>query len=129
MRINLAKSRHLKLNRIFLDINSALFANEYDVKVRDAKNYIKSGKQGLEAFSDYLNSLGYKATTFILKPNKDVLRPFYSTGEDEHYDEDGNEIDPHDGEELLADKIETPSFGIFLDDNDEKLIEFKLKYM
>ena len=121
MRINLVKKRHTPLHRSFIDTNITGFAKEFDIKFEDAKTYIMAGEQGLDAFTNYLSSIGYDCKSYVLKPNKDILRPFYSIISNE-YDDDEEDLDT-----IEADKFETPSFGIIIKDDDEKLTEFKLK--
>lgn len=108
MRINLAKKQNVLAEK-FIKLSVADFASEFEFPNQSsARDYISTGKQGLEAFVQFLVSKGYGAKMYHLLPNKDLF------------------TDVGDNWQQVARK--SPSFGFYIDDTDPKLVEFKLKH-
>ncbi len=84
------------------------FADEFDLSnISSATAYVTTGKQGLSAFVAFLNDRGFKASSYYLEPNKDLLLDV--------------------GEDWAKVTRCSPSYGIIIPDDDPKLVEFKLK--
>ena len=107
MRINLAR-KHKDLRAVFFNEHIRRFAEEFDFSsMNNAAAYVTSGKQGLRAFVDFINDLGYKAQMYYLEPNKDL---FTNVGDD-----------------WTQISRTSFSFGLVIADDDPKLVEFKLR--
>ena len=108
MRLNLARSQK-GLAGTFIDVNVKAFASEYDFpNYKLTLEYVRSGRQGLKAFVEFLVVRGYTAEMYCLDPNKDLFLDV--------------------GDQWQAMSRTSPSFGFSIPDNDPKLVEFKLKH-
>jgi len=107
MRVNLARAAS-GMQAKFLKEYIRTFAFEYEFSsLQAAISYVRTGRQGLTAFVDYLNLCGFKAKLYALPPNKDL---FFDVGE-----------------EWVKTSRSSPSFGFCILDTDPLLVEFKLK--
>jgi len=107
MRVNLARPSR-GISGDFFDSTVRSFSEEYDfVSIKAAINYVKNGRQGLQAFVYYLINQGYKAEIYSLDPNKDLFRDV--------------------GDEWQLISRSSPSYGFVIADDDPQLVEFKLK--
>jgi hypothetical protein len=108
MRLNLARSQK-GLAGTFIETNVKLFAVEYDFPTyKQSLEYVRSGRQGLKAFVEFLVMQGYAAEMYCLDPNKDLFLDV--------------------GDQWQAMSRTSPSFGFSIPENDSKLVEFKLKH-
>ena len=108
MRVNLAKKQSVLVEK-FINHTLTDFVSEYDFPSKvAAKEYVTTGKQGLDAYVQFLKGRGYDAEMYYLLPNKDL---FTDVGE---------------GWQQIARK--SPSYGFTIRESDPKLVEFKLKH-
>jgi len=107
MRVNLARSNK-NLQGLFFEQTMREFADEFGfASYRLAAQYVRTGKQGLQAYVDYLVSIGYAATLYFLPPNKELFQDV--------------------GEEWMQVSRTSPSFGLIISDTDPLLVEWKLR--
>jgi hypothetical protein len=109
MLVNLARGQH-SIQHKFFDHNIRGFSEYYDFpSIKATIQYVKTGKQGLKSFVEYLNMVGYKATFYSLEPNKDVFTDV--------------------GDNWVEISRTSPSYGFTIPDDDPELVMFKLANM
>lgn len=109
MRINFAVANKNTTRAAF--IREFVKAFQEDFEFKDAKfcwAYISHGRQGLDAFVEFMKSKGWKISAYYLPPNKDL---FIDVGED-----------------WSRISRTSPSYGVVIEDDDPKWVEFKLRH-
>jgi hypothetical protein len=108
MRVNIARASK-GVCGAFFEHHIRSFADEYDFpNIKSAASYVKTGRQGLQSYVDYLIDIGYKAELYCLYPNKDLFQ------------------DVGDNWQIVS--RTSPSYGFVIPNDDPLLVEFKLKY-
>lgn len=107
MRFNLAR-KYSGLSEKFIKENIRGFMEEYGFpNLRASMEYVTDGQQGLTAFVEYLNKVGYSADMYYLKPNRDLFSDV--------------------GDRWESVSRTSPSFGFTIADDDPLLVEFKIR--
>jgi hypothetical protein len=108
MRVNIF-NYGTRLGTTFFNFHLTGFAEEYFISKNQAHEYVLNGKQGLNAFVNYLKGLGYSAEAYHLEPNKDLFKDV--------------------GDKWIHVSRSSPSAGFVIAYDDPQLVEFKLKHL
>ena len=107
MRFNIARIAK-GMQGEFFDDHIRHFAEEFGfANIKAASGYVRTGRQGLRAFTDYLCSRGFQADMYFLEPNRDLFLDV--------------------GENWTTVSRTSPSYGFTIPDDDPLLVEFKIK--